>query len=109
VKIAEAKEIPERGTVKFRFIRNGKYVDAFVVRFGGGLVAFENKCQHLPLSLDYGDNEFFTRDGNHLICQNHGALFEPQTGLCVRGPCEGDSLDPIRIEIRDGAVWLATS
>ncbi len=107
MKIADERDIPERGSLKFRFERNGKYIDAFVARFKGALIAFENKCQHLPLSLDYGDNQFFSRDGKHLICQTHGALYEPTSGLCVRGPCEGESLIPLKIEIRNGAVWLA--
>jgi nitrite reductase/ring-hydroxylating ferredoxin subunit len=106
VKIADAADIKDGESVKFRFTRKGKYVDAFVARFQGRLIAFENKCRHLPLSLDYGDNQFFSRDGQHLICQTHGALYNPNSGLCVRGPCEGESLRPLPFEVRDGAVWL---
>ena len=106
MKIADEAEIAEGTSIKFRFIRNGKYVDAFIVRFRGEILAFENKCQHLPLSLDYGDNQFFSRDGSHLLCQTHGALYEPKSGLCLHGPCEGESLKPVKIEIRNGAIWL---
>ncbi|MDB6027878.1 MAG: Rieske (2Fe-2S) domain protein [Verrucomicrobiales bacterium] len=107
MKIVGESEVAEGKSVKFRFERKGKYVDGFVARFQGELVAFENKCRHLPLSLDYGDNQFFSRDGKHLICQTHGAIYEPISGLCVRGPCDGESLKPIKIEIRNGAIWLA--
>jgi nitrite reductase/ring-hydroxylating ferredoxin subunit len=106
VKIADETEIAEGSSIKFRFVREGKYVDGFIARFKGELVAFENKCRHIPLSLDYGDNQFFARDGKHFLCQTHGALYDPLSGLCVRGPCEGESLKPIQFEIRDGAVWL---
>lgn len=106
LKITDEKKIGKGQSVKFRFIRGGKYVDGFVSRWQGKLVAYENKCQHLPVSLDYGDNQFFSRDGVHLICQTHGALYEPSTGLCVRGPCEGESLQPLQIEVKDGSVWL---
>ena len=27
---------------------------------GGKLFAYENTCRHIPISLDYGDNRFFT-------------------------------------------------
>jgi nitrite reductase/ring-hydroxylating ferredoxin subunit len=37
-------------------------------------------------------------------CRNHGALFAPEDGLCLAGPCEGESLDPLRIA-RRGAGW----
>lgn len=107
MKIADESEITEGASVKFRFTRHGKFVDGFVARFRGELIAFENKCRHLPLSLDYGDNQFFSRDGKHLICQTHGALYEPASGLCVRGPCEGERLKPLKIAVRNGAVWLA--
>ena len=106
MKIADEADLVEGSSVKFRFIRRGKYVDAFVVRFQGNLLAFENKCRHLPVSLDYGDNQFFSRDGKHLLCQTHGALYEPKSGLCVRGPCEGESLFPLKLNVRDGSIWL---
>ena len=40
-------------------------------------------------------------------CRNHGALFEPRTGLCVAGPCRGDALRAVQVQVRDGEVWLA--
>ena len=30
--------------------------------------------------------------GDRIVCAAHGALFEPDTGLCVQGPCLGESL-----------------
>lgn len=82
-------------------------MDGFVANVGGEFVAYENVCQHLSVTLDYDDNRFFTKDGRYFVCQTHGALYEPASGLCVRGPCEGASLKPLRVEIRDGSVYLA--
>lgn len=104
--IALANELTEGKTLKVQFTRGGKLVDAFVARFRGQLVAYENLCRHLPLTLDYDDDRFFSRDGKHFICQTHGAIYDPVTGLCVRGPCQGESLKPLKIEVRGGAVWL---
>ena len=28
-------------------------------------------------------------------------------GLCEAGPCRGESLRAVAVEVRDGAVWLA--
>jgi nitrite reductase/ring-hydroxylating ferredoxin subunit len=105
-KIARVSELPEGESLKFEFTRNGKLVEGFVARYQNALVAYENRCRHLPLSLDYGDGQFFSRDGKHLVCQNHNALYEPLTGLCVRGPCEGESLKPLKIEIIQDEIWL---
>ena len=82
-------------------------LEGLLVCFKGQLLAYENRCQHLSLPLDYGDNRFFTKDGCHLMCQMHGAVYEPTTGMCVRGPCLGAQLAALPIEIARGKVWLA--
>jgi nitrite reductase/ring-hydroxylating ferredoxin subunit len=105
-KIASLSELTEGKTVKFQFTCKGRPTEGFVARFQGKLVAYENRCRHLPLSLDYDDGRFFSRDGKTFVCQTHNALYEPLTGLCVRGPCEGESLKPLKIEITKDAVWL---
>jgi nitrite reductase/ring-hydroxylating ferredoxin subunit len=106
IKIARADEIPEGGTLKFPITRNGRPAEGFIVRHQGQLVAYENQCRHLPLSLDFPKGGFFTPDGKHLFCQNHNAIYEPLTGLCLRGPCEGQSLKPVEIEVVNGEVWV---
>ncbi|MHB8522549.1 MAG: Rieske (2Fe-2S) protein [Limisphaerales bacterium] len=106
VRVASADELTEGRTAKFEFVREGSTRNGFVARFRGRWVAYENLCRHLPLTLDYGDNRFFAPDGKHFVCQNHGAVFEPLTGLCVRGPCLGASLKPLQIEVVEGEIWL---
>lgn len=105
-KIADLSALADGQTAKFEFQREGISREGFVVSFNGKPVAYENRCRHLPLTLDYDDNRFFTEDGRHFVCQNHGAVFEPSTGLCIRGPCEGLNLFPLKVEVREGAVWL---
>lgn len=106
LKIARADEVPEGGTLKFPFNHKGKPAEGFLARYKGKLVAYENRCRHLPVRLDFPDANLFDRDGAHFICQNHNALYEPLTGLCVRGPCEGESLRALEIELVDGEVWV---
>jgi len=105
-KIAAAADIAEGQAVTFPLSRNGRPTQGFVIRFQGQLVAYENQCRHLPLRLDYESGDFFTRDRQHIICQTHNATYEPLTGLCIRGPCEGLSLKPLKIEVIDGEVWF---
>lgn len=104
--IVRMDDLLERQTIKFRFRREGIEREGFVARFEGRIVGYENVCRHLPLTLDYADNRFFTEDQAYFICRTHGAVYEPLTGLCVRGPCQGASLKPLPLEISDGSIWL---
>ena len=87
-------------------LRGDRSLEGFAGRYKGKLFAYENTCRHLPISLDYGDNRFFNTEGEALICQTHGAVYEPDTGLCTRGPCAGASLFPLEIVEGEGTVWL---
>jgi nitrite reductase/ring-hydroxylating ferredoxin subunit len=75
----------------------------------GDLLAYRNACPHMGIELDREPKRLMTPSGRHLRCTGHGALFEPDTGLCVRGPCVNETLMklPIHIEGRNGhARWL---
>ena len=104
--LGRASELAEGATCKFSFKRAGKIISGFVARHGGKIVAYENVCRHLPLPLDDGAGKFFTKDGSYFLCQNHGALFEPLTGLCTRGPCAGENLQPLAIEVVEDEIRL---
>jgi hypothetical protein len=45
------------------------------------------------------------RDGE-IICANHGAYFESDSGQCTYGPCEGAFLEGIDVTAEDGDVYL---
>jgi len=92
--------------MKFAFTRDERPQEGFIVRFKGKLFAYDNTCRHLPISLDYGDNRFLDSKGETLVCQTHGAVYEPDTGLCTRGPCAGASLFPLKIIEEDGVLWF---
>jgi nitrite reductase/ring-hydroxylating ferredoxin subunit len=54
--------------------------------------------------LDFVRYQFFTEDGRHLICLTHGAVYEPDSGLCVDGPCKGSSLYRLPVLVDQGEV-----
>jgi nitrite reductase/ring-hydroxylating ferredoxin subunit len=59
---------------------------AIVLRLDDGrLVAWRNACPHMGIELDWEPRRLLTRNGRYLVCTGHGALFEPETGLAVRG------------------------
>lgn len=73
-------------------------LQGFVIRHGEVLHAYENKCRHLPIPLDYGDEEFWYGDIDRIVCKTHGATYRPDTGYCDDGPCAGDSLTRFDVE-----------
>ena len=86
--------------------RSGEVIPAFVVRFDYQYFAYLNRCGHIAVQLDYMPGEFFSDDGQTLICSTHGAEYAPDTGACLGGPCYGVGLDPIGIEEKEGQLFL---
>jgi nitrite reductase/ring-hydroxylating ferredoxin subunit len=80
--------------------------NGFAVRFRGGVRAFANRCPHMGTELDWQQGEFFEESGLYLVCSTHGAIFEPDSGKCVAGPCRGASLEPLQVREREGQVFL---
>ena len=87
---------------KFTLDCHGKRLEGFLVNHAGHFHAYLNRCAHVGTPLDMWPNEFFTEDGGHLICATHGAIYLPETGVCVEGPCRGASLTRLPLAI-DGA------
>ncbi|WPP02055.1 Rieske 2Fe-2S domain-containing protein [Pseudomonas sp. HR96] len=78
-----------------------------VARWQGRLHAWLNRCPHLDVAMQYRKDRFMSGDGQHIVCFAHGALFRPDSGLCVLGPCLGQSLQGRELVIDDdSAVWL---
>ena len=78
----------------------------FAIRFLDRVTAFVNRCPHLGTELDWQPGEFFEESGLYLVCSTHGAIFLPDTGKCVAGPCRGASLEPLQVREREGQVFL---
>ena len=105
--ICNSDDLKSGGTgVKFNVSVGSQPVPAFVVRFEGSVYAYLNRCAHMMLELDWDDAEYFDTSGEYLICSNHGALYEPNTGVCVNGPCYGASLIAISVKEIDSIVIL---
>lgn len=99
-------ELQQRRTIKFFYLQEGIQREGFLAFFAGQVVAYENVCRHIPITLDYGDNHFFNAGHTHFVCQTHGATYEPLTGKCIAGPCVGAFLKPLSIEVIRGEIWL---
>jgi nitrite reductase/ring-hydroxylating ferredoxin subunit len=92
-------DIPPGCSAKFHILWRGRLVEGFVVNVDGQYYAYVNHCIHAGTPLDWWPNEFFTDDRRFLTCGTHGALYEPATGKCAGGPCNGGGLFPLHLEI----------
>jgi nitrite reductase/ring-hydroxylating ferredoxin subunit len=78
----------------------------FVLRQGSSVRAFENVCPHQGARLEYRKDRFLSADGRFIVCFAHGARFDPASGECMEGACEGQFLTPLACEVRDDWVWI---
>lgn len=87
------------------FIIDGEAI--FVVKLGPNLHGYRNQCPHMGIPLEWGNDDFMNHDGEYIQCSMHGALFERHTGICIWGPCNGQQLPPLTIEVANGDIyWL---
>ncbi len=105
VVVAQVGEVAPGQTKKFLLQCAGREIEAFVVNHGGTLYAWVNQCCHVPMSMDWIDNQFLTEDQAYIQCATHGAWYEPDSGECIAGPPLGKCLTAVPLTIRDGRVF----
>jgi nitrite reductase/ring-hydroxylating ferredoxin subunit len=104
--VAAVDDVPAETTRLFR-VRDddGEVDEAMLTRLRDGVVAYVNRCMHFQhIRIDKGDGAEM-RNGE-LVCENHAAMFEADSGVCTYGPCEGAVLDTVDTATRDGDVYL---
>lgn len=105
--ICASADIADRGKgVRFQVATPLGESPAFVVRYRGVAHAYVNRCAHAWVELDWNQGEFFDFSGLYLVCATHGAIYRPESGECVGGPCKGQRLRKLDIEEQGGAIYL---
>ena len=105
-KICDFNDLAELSCKEF-IVKNDVFKkDAFLIFYMGHCYVYENSCPHTGVNLNWQEEQFFSFDGRFLQCSLHGALFEPKTGACVRGPCQGQELKPVNYIVEDGVVYV---
>jgi len=95
--ICARNQLPHAQCLEFsipadRLLSPAAETDGFVVNWHGNYIAYQNSCPHTGASLNWMPNQFFDHESRYIQCGMHGAIFEPDTGLCIRGPCLAQSL-----------------
>jgi nitrite reductase/ring-hydroxylating ferredoxin subunit len=77
-----------------------------VVRRGEHIWAYENRCPHFSVPLDFEPGDIACYRAQVLMCAHHSALFRFEDGHCIEGPCAGSALEAVQVEVSDGYVVL---
>jgi len=100
-------ELEETGGRGFTVGEGDWPLRGFIVRTTNGVAAYVNTCPHAGHPLDLRPNRFLTPDRSLILCSSHGALFTRDAGLCIAGPCPGQSLKRVPVEMVGEYVMLA--
>lgn len=102
----ELDKIPEPGARSFNFISPEGETNGFVIRFEGEVRAYINSCPHTGVTLNWSEDQFYDLDYRYIQCSMHGALFNPLDGRCIWGPCAGERLEMLPIELVENKVII---
>jgi nitrite reductase/ring-hydroxylating ferredoxin subunit len=104
--VCPSADLAERGkAILFDVVLYREAVRAFALRFDGRVVAYVNRCAHVPTEMDWQPGEFLDSGREFILCSIHGAAYEPGSGRCIGGPCGRGRLVAIDVQERDGGVY----
>ena len=105
VRLCASFELPEKGrAVVFDVLQWGQPARAFALRFDGRVVAYLNRCLHVPAEMDWQPGEFLDAERDFIVCSIHGARYEPASGRCAGGPCGRGALTRVETVEQGGEV-----
>jgi len=87
----------------------GGHVPAFIIRYRDEVHGFLNRCAHQAIELDWNPGEFFDKDRSFILCATHGAIYDPESGACTSGRCNGRGLTPIDVIEVDEIVYVRSN
>jgi len=70
------------------------------------IAAYLNHCPHTGVNLNWQQNQCFDYSQRYLACSVHGALFQPDDGKCIYGPCVGQSLVAVELIIENDSIFI---
>jgi len=104
--LCASEQLLDRGqALVFDVLQYGQPIRAFALRYEGQVVAYLNRCLHVPTEMDWKPGEFLDSDRRFILCSTHGAAYEPIGGRCVAGPCGRGRLTAVEVAESDGQVY----
>ena len=110
--LCRLEDIPDGGAIAvdlpadINAAQDGYAESLILLRRHARVFAYRNTCPHAGNRLDWSPGQFLI-EGSYLICAAHGAMFAVASGECVSGPCRGEHLGALAVEVVEGGVYLA--
>ena len=106
--ICASGDLAEKGrAIVFEVLHYGQPARAFALRYEGRVVAYLNRCIHVPIEMDWQPGEFLDEERLFIVCSMHGASYLPSDGRCVGGPCGRGRLTVVEVVESNGQVsWF---
>lgn len=105
--ICTLEGISDPGSRAFDVQINGEQLSGFIVLKDSQVFAYRNSCPHTGSPLDWVEHQFLDMDQQFIQCAVHDARFDVASGLCIAGPCSGDSLLKLEVIQKDLAVYVS--
>ncbi|MGY3039973.1 nitrite reductase/ring-hydroxylating ferredoxin subunit [Rhodanobacter sp. TND4EL1] len=106
VALCRLDDIPDGGATAVDATLSDGEESVILLRHGDQVRGYLNVCPHAGRRLDYAPGKFLLKNDT-LICAVHGATFNQGSGLCVAGPCRGEHLRSVTVQVNAGDVILA--
>ncbi|TCK17191.1 nitrite reductase/ring-hydroxylating ferredoxin subunit [Thiogranum longum] len=106
LKICDLSALPEDSSRGFCISTSAGLADIFLVRKSGEVRGYLNQCPHTGGPLDWVPDQFLDLDRRLIQCATHDALFRIDDGVCVAGPCAGQSLVAIDLKQEGNDVCM---
>ncbi len=105
--LATFDDLPDGELLEVEAELDGSAESLILHRDGDRVRAWLNICPHAGRRLDWAPGKFLQSKDGLLVCAAHGASFELREGACVAGPCRGDALRMVAVEVVEGRVRIA--
>ncbi len=104
--LIKSDELADGMSKLFHYSKNGETIEGFLIRYQGKVYAYINLCPHAYEPIVFGSQSAFNSDKRYIVCREHFAMFNPETGVCVSGPCPIADLVKIDVLEQDGTIFL---
>lgn len=103
--LCKASEVTEKGKeVLVARESASRYLMLFL--HAGVVRAWVNACPHQGRPLNFAPDHFLLTPAHQLVCAQHGACFDLESGQCLEGPCRGAHLQSVPIRVDGEEIWL---
>jgi nitrite reductase/ring-hydroxylating ferredoxin subunit len=104
-RLTNINEVEEGQWYEFNLQKEDSVFSLMLQKKNNKYIAFKNFCPHQGRRMNYSAGQFLTTEEGNIVCPAHGAEFKPDDGLCVNGPCLGQSLEPVHIQLNEESIF----